>query len=141
MFHQYVDPNTGQTMCYMLPQYHEHFSGLLAMIGNMRQSVGQWSDEQIEKYDLFLNDLQSYINTYVFPGVCYDFNHFQNAMITYGTDVNPIGFKLYNHQIEQLSMKAQGKNYKREKKKQKKQNKCRSRIRFTSKRCIKKEKL
>ena len=57
MFHQYVDENTGQTMYYMLPQYHEYFNGLLVMIGNMRQSVGQWSDEQIEKYDLFLNDL------------------------------------------------------------------------------------
>lgn len=44
-----------------------------------------------------------------------DYNVFLDAMNKYGEEQNPIGFELYNHQVEYLAAKAEGRHFKIEK--------------------------
>ena len=111
MFQWYTD-EFGNNQCYMLPYFDEYFNGLLGMIEQMQTTTGKWTEEEVQKYYLFLKDLKQYIVAYIFTAQVWDFNAFQNAMITYGQEQNPIGYELYNHQIEYLTMRAEGKNFK-----------------------------
>ena len=66
-------------------------------------------------------DIQAYIQNYIFPGTVYDFNVFRNQMETYGRDVNPEGYELYNKQVDYLCKKSENYDWKLEKKKKNKQ--------------------
>ena len=62
----------------------------------------------------FLNDLQMYIQSYIcvpVPSVL-DFNQFNQAMFDYGENNNPIGFELYQKQVDYIIKKASGYNFK-----------------------------
>ena len=116
MFYYYEDPVTNVGQNYMLPEFIEYFQGLMESIEVMEQTTGKWTQTQIDAYYLFLKDLKQYIITYVYPGYVMDFNDFMSVMTKYGEDQNPVGYELYNNQIDYLTMKSQGKHYKIEKK-------------------------
>lgn len=88
------------------------------MIQTLRETQAKkWTEAQIKSYELFLYDLESYVKNYVYTMQVWDFNAFINAMLTYGEQTNPIGFELYNSQIDYLSARSEGKHVKLEKKK------------------------
>jgi hypothetical protein len=82
-----------------------------------------WKNEEYEAYQRFLTDLQSYIVSYVYPGVVYDFTQFEKAMEAYGETQNQVGYELYNHQNDYLEKKMSGYDFKLDKKKKKEANK------------------
>lgn len=65
---------------------------MLRAIETLRQTVNKkWKTEQSDAYQLFLNDLESYIRSYIFTGQVADLNVFYASMNVYGTTTNPLG--------------------------------------------------
>ena len=58
---------------------------MLGMIEIMEGTTGKkWTQEQIDKYFLFLSDLKTYIVSYIYQMIVTDYNVFIDAMNKYG---------------------------------------------------------
>jgi hypothetical protein len=63
------------------------------------------SEKQIDSYDRYLVDLESYITTFVLTGVVPDLNMFYYGINAYGWGHNPVGKELYETQLDYLQKK------------------------------------
>ena len=68
----------------------------------------KWEREETEQYLLFLSALKNYIHEYVFTFQVGTLNDFEEAMFVYGEKENPVGFQLYQHQVDYIIKKAKG---------------------------------
>lgn len=123
LFYYHYDENGQPTqIAGWIPEHYQYFQDMIAFIETLRETVNKnWKPEEYQAYQLFLNDLSSYIMTYVFGGAVHDFNVFLKAMNDYGEKTNPLGYELYNIQCDYLAKKESGYNFNLEKKKKKKE--------------------
>jgi hypothetical protein len=106
----------------MKPEYNNLFRQYIALISELEGTVNnKWSQDQVNAYQLFLKDLKDYINKYIWNGTASYYDAFQTTMASYGENQNPVGFELYQIQIDYLQKKSEGYDFKFEKKKNKAQ--------------------
>lgn len=99
------------------------FEGQLAVIEELRQIVNQkWTPEQLNFYVTFLNDLSNYLVNYVFTLQVHYYEDFLYWIEYVKTQYNPVGFELYEKQLDYFQKKMEGYDFKQDKKKNKDPN-------------------
>lgn len=122
MWYPAFDYYTQQYQWTMKPEYNNLFKQYIALISELEGTVNnKWSQDQVNAYQLFLKDLKDYINNYIWNGTANYYDAFQATMASYGENQNPVGFELYQIQIDYLQKKSEGYDFKFEKKKNKAQ--------------------
>lgn len=107
----------------LLPQFAMQFEGQLAVIEELRQIVNQkWTPEQLNFYVTFLNDLSNYLVNYVFTLQVHYYEDFLYWIEYVKTQYNPVGFELYEKQLDYFQKKMEGYDFKQDKKKNKDPN-------------------
>ena len=106
----------------LLPQYRQQFEQQLDIIQALSEVVNQkWTEEQITAYNTFLNDFGTYIHQYVFTNQVLYYEYFL-MWIEHVKASNPIGYDLYEKQLDYVQKKMTGYDFKNDKKKPKDPN-------------------
>lgn len=117
----YQDPLSGQW--FLLPYFHDFFGGLQGVLAELYEIVNQkWTEEQKNCYIRFLTDLNTYITSYIFTGQVAYWEDYQMWIDYVKATGNPIGFELYEKQLDYFQKKMNGYDFKLDKKKGKEGN-------------------
>lgn len=117
----YFEPMFNQWA--LIPQFHMQFEEQLYIIDELRGIINQkWTAEQQNFYVTFLNDLANYLTNFVFTLQVHYYEDFMYWIEYVKTQYNPVGFELYERQLDYLQKKMSGYDFKQDKKKPKDPN-------------------
>lgn len=94
---------------YLIPEYNGFFNGMLQTLGTLREVINEkWSQEQTQAYLKFIDDFSMYISGYVFTGQVAYWEDFDAWKESIRTTYNPVGFNLYEKQLNYLEKVMNG---------------------------------